>query len=158
MPAVQTTYPATMRPGTEGQYASEWGGAFRAETRIVETAAGFNFGRVVSKGTGVKGAVLGGAIADILGVTLKDITLVKLEAQTLDKYPQNYNAGIMNEGDIWVIAVNGCTAGLPVTYLAADGTFAPAATPVTIPGSRWLTTASAAGLAVARIPRMYHTT
>jgi hypothetical protein len=40
----------------------------------------------------------------------------------------------------------------------ADGTFTPAATPINIPGSRWMTTTTAPGqLAILRLTRAYHT-
>ena len=160
MPVVQhaTAYTETQRPGLEGQIATEWGMAGnKRETRLVEGTAGIGFGRVVSLGTGVKGAALGGAIANMLGVSIRDITLVAMEGQGVDKYQNGDNMGVLNEGDIWVRNTAAVVAGTTVTYLAADGTFAPA-TGVAIPGSRWLTTAATNGIACARITRTYHTT
>ena len=158
MPAVQTTYSTGIRPGVEGGFATEWGSAVVTETRMVEGTAGIGFGRIVSKGTGVKGAVLGGALADILGATVRDITLIAQAGQTVDKYQNGDNMAVMNEGDMWVVVNSAVTAGATVTYLAADGTFAPAATAVAIPGSRWITSAASGGLAIARLTRAYHTT
>ena len=158
MPVVQNTYASYMRAGVEGQLASEWGSGLVSDTRIVETAAGIGFGRMVSKGTGVKGAVLGGALVDMLGVSIKDITLVAQAGQTVDKYQQKDNMAVLQEGDIWVTANSAVTAGLVGTYLAADGTFAPAASGVAIPGSRWMTSAASGGVAILRLTRSYHTT
>jgi len=157
MPAVQTTYSTGIRAGLEGMIATEWGVDRKVESRIVEGTAGIGFGRVVSKGTGHKGAVLGGAIADVLGVSVRDVTLVAQAGQTVDKYQNKDNMGVLNEGDMWVQVNSAVTEGAVVTYLAADGTFAPA-TGVNIPGSRWLTSAASGALAVARFTRSYHTT
>ena len=158
MPAVQTVYTPYMRPGVEGQIATEWGSALVSETRICETAAGIGFGKVVTVGAGVNGAVLGGAVVGMLGVTIRDITLIAKLGQTVDKYQLLDNMAVLNEGDIWVIAAGAAVvAGTVGTYLAADGTFAPAATPVNIPGSRWMTSAAQGALAVLRLTRGYHT-
>lgn len=159
MPAVQTTYAYTMRPGVEGQIATEWGSAVVSETRICETAAGIGFGRIVGVGAGVMGGVLGGTAPGLVGVSIRDITLIAGLGQVVDKYQLRDNMGVLNTGDIWVIALGApVVAGSVATYLAADGTFAPAATPVNLPGSRWMTTTTAPGqLAIVRLTRAYHT-
>jgi hypothetical protein len=158
MPVVQTAYTATMRPGLEGQVATEWGGANKTETRLVEGTAGIGFGRAVGIGTGVKGAVLSAAaIANFIGVSVRDVTLVIKEGETVDKYQNGSNMSVLNEGDIWLRNTAAVVAGTTVTYLAADGTFAPA-TGIAIPGSRWLTSAATNGIAAARFTRAYHST
>jgi hypothetical protein len=159
MPAVQTVYSATLRPGLEGQIATEWGSAAVTEGRLCEVVGGLAFGRIVAVGAGVNGCVLGGALATILGVTIRDVTLIAKAGQTVDRYQQYDQVGILNTGDIWVVALGAAVvAGTVASYLPADGTFAPAATPTTIPGSRWLTTTSAPGqLAAVRLTRAYHT-
>jgi hypothetical protein len=157
MPAVQTSYATGIRAGIEGQIATMWGSALVSETRVAEAAIGF--GKVVSTGTGVKGAVAGGAIGAILGVTIKDITLVAAAGQTVDVYQSGNNMAVLNEGDIWVKCTTPVTAGAVASYLASDGTFAPAASGVNIPGSRWMTSAASSGdLAILRLTRAYHTT
>ena len=157
MPAVQSSYGTGLRPGLKGMIATEWGIDRKVENRIVEDTAGISFGRVVSKGTGVKGAVVGGALVDMLGVSVRDITLIAAAGQTVDKYQNKDNMGVLNEGDIWVVANSAVTAGTTVTYNTTDGTFAPA-TGVAINGSRWLTSAASGGLAIARLTRSYHST
>jgi hypothetical protein len=159
MPVVQSTYRTTLRPGLEGQIATEYGGDNHVETRIAEGTAGLPFGRVVSLGTGERGAVIGGAIGDMLGVTVRDITLIAKAGETADVYQNGDNTAVLNEGDIWVLVNAGVTAGDSGTYLAADGTLAPAASGVSIPGSRWLTTAASSGdMACLRLTQAYHNT
>lgn len=158
MVAVQTTYPNYMRAGVEGGFCSEWGSAVVTETRIVETVAGVGFGRVVAKGTAEKGAVLGGALVDILGVSIRDITLIAAAGQTADKYQASNNMGVMNEGDMWVVANAAVTKDATATYLPADGTFAPAASGVAIPGARWLKGGASGDLVPVRFTRAYHNT
>jgi hypothetical protein len=158
MPAVQSTYTATIRAGLEGMVATEWGNSGTRESRIVEGTAGIGFGRVVSKGTGTKGAVLGGALVDMVGVSIRDVTLIAQIGQTVDLYQNRDNMGVLNEGDIWVVTKGAAvTAGNVVTYDSTDGRFAPA-TGTAIPGSRWLTSAASGALACARLTRPYHTT
>jgi hypothetical protein len=151
MPVVQSTYNATMAPGKEGMVATQWGGALHAETRICETVAGIAFGRAVSQGAGSKGAVLGGTAANFLGITMADITLVTQTGQTVDLYQRYQNMGVLNSGDIWVVAVNGATAGAAATFDGTTGQINPAAGGQAIAHSRFLTTASAGGLALLRL-------
>jgi hypothetical protein len=134
-------------------FASEWGSALVTETRIVQPASGIGIGRAVSQGATPKEAILGGAAATFLGITLRDITLVAAATAiaTPDLYLENQNIGIMNAGDIWVIAVNGCTAGAAATFDATTGQLNPAAAGIAIAHSRWLQTVTAGNLAVLRL-------
>jgi len=152
MPVVQSTYTAYMRPGLEGMFASEWGSALVSETKIVQPSSGIGFGRAVSQGATAKEAVLGGTAAGFLGITLRDITQVPvLPATAVDVYAENLNIGILNAGDIWVVAVNGCTAGTTATFDAVTGQLNPAAAGIAIAHSRWILGATAGGLAVLRL-------
>lgn len=157
MAVAQSTYTATQRAGLEGQFASEWGSALVSETRVVEGTAGIGFGRVVSLGTAHKGAVLGGAIANVLGVSIRDIALVAQPGQTVDLYQNGNNMGVMNEGDMWVTVLTAVTEGNVVTYSTTTGQFA-ASGGTNLPGSRWLTTAASGGIAAMRLTRAYHNT
>src|SRR3982751_4507359 len=107
MPAIQTTYSQTIRPGLPGMPATTHG--YNADTRIVETAAGIGFGLAVSQGTADKGAVLGGAAP--VGVSIRDVTLVHSAAADLDKYVDNENMSVMVDGDIWVLTDGAVTKG-----------------------------------------------
>ena len=158
MVAVQTTFSNYMRGGVEGQVVSSWTPGGGRETRTVEGTAGIPFGRMVSKGTSHHGAVLGGALVDTLGASIKDITLIASLGQTGDVYQNGNNVGVLNEGNMWVKISANVTEGATATYLPADGTFAPSASGVAIPGSRWMTAGSSGGFAIVRLSRAYHNT
>jgi hypothetical protein len=149
MPAVQTTYSATLQPGLEGQIASMLDDD-DVETRLCETAAGIAFGRAVSEGTNARGAVLGGA-TKFIGITAIDTTLIIKSGQTVDLYQQRDSMAVLNEGDIWVRPVAAVTHGLAATYDSTTGQLNPVAAGVAIPASRYITSASAGQLALLRL-------
>lgn len=150
MPAVQTTYSATMQPAVEGQLGSMLDDD-DVETRICETAAGIAFGRAVSEGANAKGAVLGGA-TKFIGITVRSVTEIPIYPNvTYDAYPQYANMSVINEGDIWVRAVAAVTHGSPATYSSSTGQLNPASAGVAIPNSRYLTSAGAGALALLRL-------
>ena len=149
MPALQTTYTTTIRPGIPGMPATTHG--YNADTRVVETAAGIGFGLAVSQGTADKGVVLGGAAA--VGVSMRDITLVHSAAADLDKYVDNENMSVMVQGDIWVLTDSAVTKGGVCTYDNVTGVLGSTAvggSKVAFPG-RWQTSTSGAGLAKLRV-------
>jgi hypothetical protein len=152
MPAVQTAYTATMQPGIEGMVATQLSDR-NSETRICETAAGIGFGRAVSEGVNARGAILGGA-TKFCGITIRDITLIVFEGQTVDYFKRYQNMGVLLEGDIWVRPVAAVTHGAPGTYDAATGQLNPVAAGVAIPGSRYITSATAGNLAILRLTTM----
>lgn len=149
MPAVQTTYSATMQPAFEGMT-----GTMReddvVDTRICETSAGIGFGRAVSEGTNARGAVLGGA-TKFIGITLADPTLVIQGTQTVDQYQQYSNMAVRLEGDVWVRVVAAVTHGSPATYSSTTGQLNPASAGVAIPNSRYITSAGAGALALLQL-------
>jgi hypothetical protein len=150
MPAVQTTYSATMQPGIEGQIASMLDDD-DVETRICETAAGIAFGRAVSEGANARGAVLGGA-TKFVGITVRSITEIPISPNTTyDAYARYTNMGVLNEGDIWVRPVAAVTHGSPATYDSTTGQLNPASAGVAIPNSRYMTSAGAGALAILRL-------
>jgi hypothetical protein len=149
MPAIQTTYSATLQPGVEGQIATMYDDD-NVETRICETAAGVAFGRAVSEGANARGAVLGGA-TKFIGVSVKDPTLVAQAGQTVDLYQRYSNMAVLLEGDIWVRPVAAVTHGSPATYDSTTGQLNPTASGVSIPNSRYLTSAGAGALALLRL-------
>jgi hypothetical protein len=149
MPAVQTTYSATLQPGLEGQVATMLDDD-DVETRLCETAAGIAFGRAVSEGTNARGAVLGGA-TKFIGISCIDTTLIIKSGQTVDLYQQRDSMAVLNEGDIWVRPVAAVTHGLAATYDSTTGQLNPATAGVAIPASRYITSASAGQLALLRL-------
>ena len=149
MPAVQTTYAATMQPGIEGQIATMLDDD-DVETRIVETAAGISFGRAVSEGANARGAILGGA-TKFIGLSARSVTEVITAMQTVDMYQRYANMSVMLEGDMWVRPVAAVTHGSPATYDSTTGQLNPASAGVAIANSRYLTSACAGALALLRL-------
>jgi hypothetical protein len=147
---VQSTYDERMPEAYAGMIANmtNWD----ADTRICETAAGIGFGLAVGRGTGDKGAILGGAAAaDFLGITIRDVTLVNA---TADKYAQYQNMAVLTEGDIWVTAGGDVTDGADVTFASTTGVLSSAGTSGTqfaIAGARWQKTALSGALSIVRL-------
>lgn len=149
MPAIQTAYSATIQPAVEGMQ-----GTMReddvVDTRTCETAAGVAFGRAVSEGTNAHGAVLGGA-TKFIGITIIDPTLIIQAGQTVDLYQQYSNMAVKLEGDVWVRPVAAVTHGSPATYSSSTGQLNPASAGVSIPNSRYITSAGAGALALLQL-------
>jgi|SRR5215471_4932267 len=149
MVAVQTTYTATIQPGAEGQQGTMYEDD-AVDSRNCETAAGIAFGRAVSEGANAGGAVLGGATR-FIGITVRDITLVAKQGQTVDLYQQYQEMGVVLKGEIWVRPVAAVTHGSPATYDSTTGQLNPATAGVAIPASRYITSASAGQLALLQL-------
>ena len=113
MPDIQGTYTTSINEAQEGYVADA--SARDAKSCLVETAAGINFGRVVSWGTADNQCVVGGTNA--IGITITDKT------QRTDLYAQNETAAVMRQGTVWVVAQVAVNAGDPVVYNDTDGTF-----------------------------------
>ena len=149
MPAVQTSYPATMAPGKAGMVANMTN--YDADSLVVESAA-IPFGRACSQGTDPKQVKLGAAAAaGFRGISICDVTL---EPGDEDQYQVGNVANILNEGDIWVVTGGDVTAGQDVTFAAATGIMSSAAeggSQFTIAGARWMTSALTGGLAIVRL-------
>lgn len=100
MVAVQTTY-ATRQgialPGLVADMVTN-----NVITRVCETALGIGFGLIVSQGARDRGAVLGGTDPfRVMGVSVRDITLIHSDPAYLDKYMQKENMGVLSFGQIW---------------------------------------------------------
>jgi hypothetical protein len=143
MAVVQSTYSTTLVPGTPGMIADMTNSV--VDSKNCETVAGIGFGLAVSQGAADDGVTLGGAA--FVGVSVRDITLTSVNA---DKYPRYASMGVMAKGDIWAIALNGAAIGAAVLYDPATGDLGKTAG-TAIPNSRWMTTATAGNLAIARI-------
>ena len=146
MPAVQTTYSATMSAARAGMIAD-----MRGSTLVSYNAeAALAVGVPVSKGTAEGQCKLTAAGAtDILGITVRDRSV----AAGQDAYAQYDSARVMTEGAIWVTVTDagGVAAGDLVWVKKADGTFsnadAGAGGSLKING-RWETAAANGALAV----------
>ena len=139
MPAIQTTYSATISPRRLGHIPD----MTQADliSRNVETVAGIGFGLPVAQGVDDNGCILF-AGTGFLGVTVRDRSVA-----VGDLFGRYESARILKKGPITVTASVAVAAGDPV-YLTAAGAFTNVATSNTaIPNSRWDSSTTAAGLA-----------
>lgn len=145
---VQSTYQRYLTAGQVGMLADEVN--WSADTRTVETSAGIGFGLAVSQGTNDNGCILGGS--NFVGISRADPTLLRTDqvSDTVDKYLQYDNAGILTMGDIWVVAQNAVTAGEAVYYSTSTGQLGHSGGTV-IEDARWMTTTAAGQLGVVRL-------
>lgn len=150
MAVVQSAYSERMAAGLPGMVSDMW--PSKVETRNCETAAGIPFGVAVGQGAADRGCVLGAAaVTGFVGISVRDVTI---DSDTPDKYPENANMGVLNEGDIWVTVDGNVTAGQNVTFVTttgALGTVAADGTHLLITGARWMTSALSGGVAIVRL-------
>lgn len=139
--AVQTEYNRYQPAAQAGTPATMTG--WDADTLIAEGNIGF--GVVVSKGDADDGCVVGGTLYS--GVSIRDITLVH---STVDRYEEGDNVGVLVRGDIWVVAEDAVVAKTAITYNTSTGALGSGGG-TAIPGSVWMTSADAGGLAIARL-------
>lgn len=125
------------------------------DTRAVETVAGIGFGLACGRGADDRGVVLGAvAVTDFVGISVRDTTLASVVGVTVDTYPRYASAGILTEGDIWVITGATVADGEDVTFNNTTGVLSTAATGAgqfLISGARWMTSVTGAGLALVRL-------
>lgn len=149
MAVVQSAYNEHQPVGTAGMIASTH--QSDVDTRVCETVAGIGFGLAVGKGSGDNGAILGGAANTFLGLTVRDVTLMN---DTVDKYAQYQNMGVMTKGKMWVVPEADVTDGDNVVYDTATGRLSSVAadgTHILIAGARWEKTATAGNLSIVRL-------
>lgn len=124
-------------------------------SRDVEGAAGIEFGVAVSRGTDKERQVLpGGAAADFLGITYRDLGREGAANTGAIKYSEKETAGIMRKGYIWAVCPAGCNPGNLVKYTDATGILDSGVAGVgetQLDGAIWDTTAAAGELAVIRL-------
>jgi hypothetical protein len=124
-------------------------------SRSVETVAGIPFGVVVSRGTDADTqALLGGALVDFLGITIRSLDR-EGAANTGDvQYSETETAGIMRYGYVWALCPTGCVPGDTVNYTIATGVLdsgTAAGGEAQVAGAQWDTTSAAGELGVIRI-------
>jgi hypothetical protein len=150
MVAVQTTYSATIAPGTPGMVASEW--PSQVDTKICDNDLGISYGVAVcdspllDRGV-VVGHLSGSAAAAFVGISVRDITLAP--STSGDGYQLGDNMGVLVTGDIWVIAKQAVTRGHKASFNTTDGSLGTAGTAIV--NSRWMTSAGAGQLAILRL-------
>lgn len=146
---MQDTYQEGMDDNTPGTVAGNFDNA-RTSTGTCETEAGIGFGLAVARGTlSDRGTVLGGAITDFRGVSIKDTTLV---SATPDKYLKPNSMGILESGEIWVEPSVAVAIGDPVHYDATTGVFKISGGSGPVVGARWKTSCGIGGRAILQLP------
>jgi hypothetical protein len=145
MPAVQTTYNATMPAYTLGQVSrSEFSNTI---TRECEDAAGIAFGLPVIQGTADHQAKVG-ASGVFLGITVRDVTL---DSTRSDKYAQYDSMAIVTQGVVAVLAGENVAAGDAV-YRTSTGALNKTSSGNTlIAGARWETTTASGAVGLVRL-------
>lgn len=151
MPAVQTDYGDSLRPGLNGQIANS-----ELTNTITRIASGnIGFGVVAVRGvSGDQSARLpSGAGQKQLGLTVKDTTL---SHDVPDRYELGDNMTIMTRGLMWVVTATDVTPGDIVTFNTTTGAVGDTAVGAgfeLLTGAEWETTALAGGLALVRLGR-----
>lgn len=143
---VQSAYSESMVEGLPGMVANEVG--WDADTRNCETSAGIGFGLPCGQGTADKGAVLGGALASFVGVSVRDVTL---DNDTADEYQLNQNMAVLTKGDIFVTTSVAALPSDPVHYNATTGAWLITGGSGPIVGARWMKSSAIGGINVLRL-------
>jgi hypothetical protein len=147
--AYQTTYNERMAPPMPGVVAGQMDNA-RIVTGIAETAApGIPFGRAVSQGAlSDQGIILGGSLAGLRGVSIRDTTLRgDVSDANRDKYQPTNSAGVLESGDIWIEPGEAVATTDAVYFIAATGVFMKTASGAIgpVPGYRFKTSCGVGG-------------
>lgn len=144
MPAVQSTYNATIANGAVGQVADL--SLSDVISRECEPAS-IGFGVAVVQGTADHQAKTGAA-GVFIGITVRDVTL---DARRNDAYAQYDTMGVMTKGVIWVTAGEAVVAG-DVVYRTTAGVLNKTSSGNTlIANARWETSAGNGALAKLRL-------
>jgi hypothetical protein len=131
--ALQTTYSENITAYTRGQRLNAID--FTALTRICETDAGIGFGLACGQGSADKGAVLGGTLANFIGVSVADKTLMN---SVVDEYQDHQEMAVCFRGAIAVVTTVATAPTDPVHYDATAGTFMITGGSGPIVGARWM--------------------
>lgn len=149
--AVQLDYPSVHGPAFAGQRAD-----LIPETVISRTAANGSiaFGSVVVQAEDDHSVTTIANLATndpggFVGIAVRDQAVTP---DTINAYSEDETAGIMTKGSIWVQAYETVAAGDPVYFVTATGALGKtSASSTLIPGARWDTSRTGAGLAKVRL-------
>lgn len=120
MAIVQDTYLATPAVGYPGMVAN--GETSNRLSRNVEDASGIGFGKATFRGSDDAGVTATPAAGTFMGITIADHGLSLVPGGTADVTPQGRTVGLLNEGEIWVLAGSNTTDGAAV-YVTSAGAF-----------------------------------
>jgi len=153
----QSTYTERMRAGLPGMIATER--TRDISSRVVENSNGIAFGLACGQGAADNGVKLGGTLAEFVGVSVRDVTLlpVSMDSDYADEYQRYANCGVMTMGDIWVVTDDAVTKGDAVHFNATTGVLGNSGGSGPIPGARWETTTAVAGLAILHLSGIHKT-
>lgn len=122
MPAVQSTYPATMRPYVVGMVQNQET-ANTTSLGAVEDAAGMAFGVAAFRGTNDKRLTATPAAGKFRGITVRDITQQPLTPTgAADVYPQYSTPSLLTMGRI-PVNVSVAVAQEDDVYVTSAGAF-----------------------------------
>ena len=150
MPA-QTTYTTKLATAYEGMVYAQ--SPHDIVSRAVETAAGIEFGHIVSRGTDPDNQVVAGGAA-ALGVTVRFLDKEGAANSGAIRLEETETAAVLRSGSIYVVCPAGCAPGDPVKYTTATGVIdagAAAAGETALAAASWETSAAAGELAVLRV-------
>lgn len=121
MAIVQDTYNSAPAVGYPGMVAN--GETSNRISRTVEDAAGIAFGKAAFRGAGDHGVTATPAAGTFMGIVMADHGLAVIPGgPAADIVPQYREAGLLNEGNIWVTAGSNTTDGAAV-YVTSAGVF-----------------------------------
>lgn len=150
MPAVQTTYSATISPAYPGMIANgEW--ATNIISRVVDAATPqpIAFGDPVLQGASEQTVIsANGGSGAFRGIAVRDVTLPPTAG---DQFAATTTLGVLTLGVVWVTATAAVSAGGPA-YVTFAGALTDASSGNTaIPNGIWDSTTTGAGLAKLRL-------
>ena len=100
------------------------------------------------------GAVMGGPLAQFVGLTILDPTLIvplTVSGTPIDAYPPYSNMGVLSKGEMFAIADVPTTSGDPLYYEALTGILKNIAGLGPVPGASWKYTRGAGELNVVKL-------
>jgi len=155
-PPVQTTYTQYINAGQNGMPATMTG--WDVDTRTFEDISGgqtgLGFGLAVCQGANDNGCRLGLVSGrNFVGISRADHTLANVQQSAnvaVDKYANGENVPVHVRGDMWVVVENNVTADSTVLVDAVTGQLGKTGGTL-LQNARWMTTATAGGLAVVRL-------
>lgn len=150
MPAVQTSFSATLTAGAPGMIA-DGEQVTNVISRIVDpaTANPINFGEPVLQGASDQTVQsVNGGTGAYRGIAVRDPTLPPSAG---DQYTATITAAVMTKGVIWVTAAVAVTAGQPVYFTPTAALTNISTSNTAIANAIWESTTAAAGLAKLRL-------
>lgn len=147
MPAIQTTYGATIAPAVAGMIANME--TANVVSRTLEDATALGFGKAAFQGAGDDGVTATPAANKFRGISVLDPTLAPASADAFQRYD---SIGLIEKGVIWVTAgATIATAHVPV-YVTSAGAFTDVPTSnALIPNATFESTGASGALVKVRI-------